>query len=652
MVGGVAEVLANCDRVLVSLPTSRTMSQLVEKHVDCFRPDQVIIDTTTGEPNEMVAIGARLAASGAAYVEACVAGSSDQMAAGEAILFLGGETRCIESLAELLTLLSRRRFHLGEVGSASRFKLVHNLVLGLHRAVLAEGLVFAEALGFSAEETLKVLQQTPARSSVMETKGPRMAQREYPPQARLSQHLKDVRLILAAAKGAGASTPLSETHGRLLEHAVRLGFGDADNSAIIEAFRNAKSGRGRMKLIGVVAGLHWIDGVVVVAYLLGVTYLGVKVGRRVAGLNEYFMPRKFGAGMMMMHAFGTGTASDQAVTVASATFRGGLSGIWYQWLWLFVTPFYWLIAPIFRRFRATTTADVYELRFDRSVAMLFAVVGMANMCVKIGLMLKGAGALIDAGTGGLIDADWAMAAMTVMFVIYGVAGGLSAAIVTDYVQGILTIVFSFMLLPCILGEVGGLSGVRQTITDPTMLSLIAPSKISLFFVVMMAIQALVGIVAQPFIMGVCAAGKTEWEGRLGIVGGNLIKRLCTVAWCLTAHRGGGLVHSARRSAFATGSANAQDDRRRGLWRSCARLPAASDAGLVGPLPGGVAGGRDEFLRLVHDQQRRAVHREHLSTVAKRPVQCALYLGGAMCVGGDCRRRYCVRLLDAQRREGA
>jgi Na+/proline symporter len=35
-------------------------------------------------------------------------------------------------------------------------------------------------------------------------------------------------------------------------------------------------------------------------------------------------------------------------------------------------------------------------------------------------------------------------------------------------------------------------------------------------------------------MGVCAAGKTEWEGRVGIVGGNLIKRLCTAAWSLTA----------------------------------------------------------------------------------------------------------------------
>ena len=67
-----------------------------------------------------------------------------------------------------------------------------------------------------------------------------------------------------------------------------------------------------------------------------------------------------------------------------------------------------------------------------------------------------------------------------------------------------------------------------------MLSLVAPGKVTAFFIIMMSIQALVGIVAQPFIMGVCAAGKTEWEGRVGIVVGNIIKRLCTAAWTLTA----------------------------------------------------------------------------------------------------------------------
>ena len=89
-------------------------------------------------------------------------------------------------------------------------------------------------------------------------------------------------------------------------------------------------------------GIHPFDIAVIVLYLVGITALGIWTARRVKNLSDFFMPRRFGKGMMIMHAFGTGTASDQAVTVAAATFKGGLSGIWYQWLWLFVTPFYTL----------------------------------------------------------------------------------------------------------------------------------------------------------------------------------------------------------------------------------------------------------------------------------------------------------------------
>ena len=91
--------------------------------------------------------------------------------------------------------------------------------------------------------------------------------------------------------------------------------------------------------------------------------------------------------MMVMFGFGAGTHSDQAVGVASKSFSSGLSGIWYQWLWLPCTPFYWLIAPVMRRFRAITTGDVFEARYDRSVAVLYACIGMLNLSVNIGLML-------------------------------------------------------------------------------------------------------------------------------------------------------------------------------------------------------------------------------------------------------------------------
>lgn len=284
--------------------------------------------------------------------------------------------------------------------------------------------------------------------------------------------------------------------------------------------------------------LHPVDAVVLVLYLAGITFLGTWMGRTISSAADYFMPRRFGKWTMLMHAFGTGTASDQAVSVASATAQHGLSGIWFQWKWLFSTPFYWLIAPIMRRFRAVTTSDVYELRYDRSVSMLFASVGIASMAVKIGLMLKGAGALIDSGTGGLIDAELAIPVITVLFVIYGVAGGLGGAIMTDFVQGIMTILFSVMLLPVVLSEIGGLSGMRETIAsasfDNDMLSLVAPGNMGVFYITMLSINSLFLIVSVPSVMGNCAAGRTEMDGRVGFMFGTFVKRLCTIAWCLTA----------------------------------------------------------------------------------------------------------------------
>ena len=280
-------------------------------------------------------------------------------------------------------------------------------------------------------------------------------------------------------------------------------------------------------------GLHPIDIAVLVLYFFGVAGIGFWTARTVGNLSDFVMPRRFGKFMMVMFTFGAGTHSDQAVSVASKTYTNGLSGIWYQWLWLFVTPFYWLIAPVMRRFRAITTADIFELRYDRSVGYLFAALGVVQLTVNIGVMLVGSSAVIEATTGGAVPAPLAISLMTVMFLIYGIAGGLSAAIITDFIQGILTIIFSAMLVPLILGAVGGLRGIHGTLQDPEFFSLVAPGEIGLFYIVVIAFNALVGIVAQPHTLSTCAAGRTELDGRVGFMFGSFVKRFCTVFWCLT-----------------------------------------------------------------------------------------------------------------------
>ncbi|MBN2330120.1 MAG: sodium:solute symporter family protein [Candidatus Omnitrophica bacterium] len=279
--------------------------------------------------------------------------------------------------------------------------------------------------------------------------------------------------------------------------------------------------------------MFW-DWVILLGYLVIILAIGVWAARRIQDTADFFMAgRSFRKTFMVFFTFGAGTHSDQAVSVASKTYTDGLSGIWYQWFWLFNTPFYWLFPPIFRRMRALTTADFFELRYTRSVAALFALIGILQFIVNLATMLKGCGAMITAVSGGVISELGAVMLITLLFVVYGVAGGLKAAIVTDFLQGILTIVLSFLVLPFALQAVGGISGLREVIDDPRMFSLVVPGGIGVFYIAMIAVNGLVGIVTQPHVMANCAAGKTEMDNRVGFCFGNMLKRICTIAWTLT-----------------------------------------------------------------------------------------------------------------------
>ena len=238
-VGGIvapraASVAVKCRRILLSLPDSSVSARVVAEIRPCLMKGAVIVDTTTGDPVEMAALGADLAANGCAYVDATIAGSSEQVRNGDVVVLMGGQKSVLDECGDVLKAISATRIICGSTGSGARMKLVVNLVLGLNRAVLAEGINFAEALGFLPGVALEVLRRSPAASSVMESKGKKMIERDFAPQARLRQHLKDVRLILKAAENG--ITPLSELHAELLQSLVDRGFGEEDNSAIIRAF--------------------------------------------------------------------------------------------------------------------------------------------------------------------------------------------------------------------------------------------------------------------------------------------------------------------------------------------------------------------------------------------------------------------------------
>ena len=234
------EDVAGFDLILLSLPTSHVVADVVSLLKEELRSGQTIVDTTTGNPAEVESTADVLAGLGVDYLDATVGGSSQQARDGDVVIMGGGPVAAFDRCRELFGDLAKRTFHLGSAGSGARMKLAVNLVLGLNRAVLAEGLVFAESLGLDLATTLDVLQAGPAASTVMKTKGEKMLEREFKPQARLAQHLKDVKVILDTGLTVGANLPMSAVHEKLLEELVQAGNGDLDNSAIIKAFRSAE----------------------------------------------------------------------------------------------------------------------------------------------------------------------------------------------------------------------------------------------------------------------------------------------------------------------------------------------------------------------------------------------------------------------------
>lgn len=197
------------------------------------------ICTSTCDPEEITSIADRFEALGHHFIELPISGTSMQLARGDALGLMGGKEQDFNAVCDILDIVVPHRQAIGKFGDAGKAKLAINLVLGLHRAALAEGLVFGTQLGLDPAKLLATLQLSAAASSVMPIKGPLMVERKYDaPQSKVDQSLKDFHLIEGLAKQKKQHLPLAQRYIELLQTQSNLGHGDLDNAIIFEAIFN------------------------------------------------------------------------------------------------------------------------------------------------------------------------------------------------------------------------------------------------------------------------------------------------------------------------------------------------------------------------------------------------------------------------------
>ena len=236
-----AEVARQCDTVLLAVFNTEQVESLFEgpSHAHLGKR-HLVICTSTCDPDRIAALVTRAAARGIRFLECPLSGNSDQIAKGNGIALAGGTRADFEAAQPVLRALCKQSHFLGPAGSGGRAKLAVNLVGGLNRAVLGEGLAFAEAMGLDIRAFLEVLKSSAAYNRAMDTRGMKMVTQDFTPHAWLKQSLKDFSLMHEVASRVGQALPLATVYTELIESCIAHGEGELDNSVVVQELRRRR----------------------------------------------------------------------------------------------------------------------------------------------------------------------------------------------------------------------------------------------------------------------------------------------------------------------------------------------------------------------------------------------------------------------------
>src|SRR5499427_6082345 len=209
----VADLARRCDPIVLAVFSTDQVEAVTQSELLPALGDgsgKIVLCASTCDPDRIAALGKRVAARGLRLLETPVSGASGQVSRGEGVGLIGGDPQVVSAVEPILRAMFPTYFHIGKVGDGGRAKLAVNLILGLNRLAMAEGLTFAERLGLDPAAFLEVARRSAAYSQVMDVKGEKMIRGEFTPEGRVTQHLKDVHLMLEQAERAHQRLPLLE----------------------------------------------------------------------------------------------------------------------------------------------------------------------------------------------------------------------------------------------------------------------------------------------------------------------------------------------------------------------------------------------------------------------------------------------------------
>lgn len=198
-----------------------------------LEPGMIVADSSTISPGSTLEFAGRVRAKGADYVDAPVTGSKIGAEAGQLIFIAGGKEETLQKLQPLFGAMGRQVIRVGETGLGEAAKLGMNLMIAHIYEGFAEALVLTRKLGVKPEKLVELIQASMIRSGVVDYKAPFVLKKDYSPNFPLRLMLKDIHLMLDAARDTGVKLPGTETVATIYTKAAEAGYRDLDYAATL-----------------------------------------------------------------------------------------------------------------------------------------------------------------------------------------------------------------------------------------------------------------------------------------------------------------------------------------------------------------------------------------------------------------------------------
>lgn len=206
--------------------------------LDALPKGATVILMATCAPSRVAALSKRVEATGRTFVDAPVSGGVVGAEAGTLTIMAAASRETFTRTRPMLAAMGSGLVHIGtEPGQGAAMKIVNQLLCGVHIAVAAEGLAFAEKQGIDPAVALEILSGSAASSWMLKNRGPRMLQQDPAVSSAVDIFVKDLNLVLDAGRSAKMGLPLAALAHQYFLSASGLGLGAADDSQVIEAYR-------------------------------------------------------------------------------------------------------------------------------------------------------------------------------------------------------------------------------------------------------------------------------------------------------------------------------------------------------------------------------------------------------------------------------